>query len=955
MTRSPARRLSRALGVIPLFLGLALASAGAQSSSAAVLETAPVVHVPLGPLFDNVGLTSVATRASGNFDGSGNSFAAQKFAELGITPGSTVATDPGGPTYIWPDYQPADPATDEKPDNVRANGQVVPVNASGAALSVLAAASANGISGSLTVTYTDGTSEEISRRVRQGIGIPNWGDLATHQADPEAFGARRVGGVAGRNTQGGYANTDYEYSLYSKDFPLDPAKTVASLTLPSNTSYHVFAVSVLDQAPPWVGGLLSEQSLIVSAPPVIAPGSSARVRVSMTNASAQALSSATADLTGPAGISVRREQAMAGTIKAGAVGTAIYRVSVPRDREPGDLSWTATASSSGGQLTADAASIVPFGSVGAAFNNVGTTEFRDRDKGDLDGAGSSLRREALKAAKTKPGAKIQGGQPGLDYRWPDSRSGKPDNIAAGGQTIALDATGKRGLGLLGTSTAGGDDQQVLVHYDDGVTAKVSAITPNQAAFPDWTDSAADADNDYAAQPALVTSGRNTASGVADRSQRFTVFSRIFPIDPTKHLMAVTLPTDPNLHIFDIAVSTVAAKADTGLDRTIAASLAPTPPMGFNDWLAYGCNVSESLMKSAADQFVTLGLKDLGYQYINIDDCWANRSRDGSGRLTVDTAKFPSGMASLADYVHGKGLKVGIYSAASVQTCGGYPASLGLFNQDFNQFADWNMDYIKLDLCGSADNTLINSQCDTSKGLKDVEARYKSAAEALADIDRPMLLAVSAPASIAWWCGYDGAIYQDAASWAWKYGQLARVEADSGNSWVSLLRTVEQNARIADYQQPGFWNDEDMLAAGHAMSNVEQQTQFIMFAQMAAPLLVSTNPAALAGDQDALAILKNADVIAVDQDSLGVQGRVTSSGDGWMVMTKPLSNGDVSVVLFNSSDAARVLTADARQVGLGTGPVTDKDLVSKQSATAADGSVSASLAPHQAKMFRVTRG
>src|SRR4051812_1707738 len=308
----------------------------------------------------------------------------------------------------------------------------------------------------------------------------------------------------------------------------------------------------------------------------------------------------------------------------------------------------------------------------------------------------------------------------------------------------------------------------------------------------------------------------------------------------------------------------AAALDNGLART--------PPMGWNDWNAFGCNVTEALVEQTADYFVSSGLRSAGYQYVNIDDCWLTHSRDAAGNLVPDPAKFPDGITGTADYVHARGLKLGIYESAGTATCAGYPGSLGHERQDAASFASWGVDYLKYDNCNN-------------QGVAD-QTRYTAMRDALAATGRPIVYSL---------CNWG-----NAAVWTWGAGagNLWRTTGDISASFGSMLSNFHTNVGLAQYAGPGAWNDPDMLEVGNGMSFTEDRAELSLWAEMAAPLIAGTalRPASPA----TLSLYLNPGVIAVDQDPLGRQGREVSSAGGLDVLAKPLSNGDVSVVLFNET-------------------------------------------------------
>jgi hypothetical protein len=321
-------------------------------------------------------------------------------------------------------------------------------------------------------------------------------------------------------------------------------------------------------------------------------------------------------------------------------------------------------------------------------------------------------------------------------------------------------------------------------------------------------------------------------------------------------------------------------------------LARTPPMGFNDWNAFGCNVSEQLIKETADFFITSGLKDAGYQFVNIDDCWALRDRGPDGRLVPDPAKFPSGIAGTAAYVHGLGLKLGIYGDAGTATCAGYPGSLGHEQIDAQTFADWGIDYLKYDNC--------NNQSDESRA--DYVHRYTAMGDALRATGRPIVYSLCEWGRVQPW------------EWAAEVGNLWRTTDDIQDNWTSLSSIITQNAPLFSAARPGAWNDPDMLEIGNGgMTTREYETHISMWAMMSAPLLIGTD--LRKASADTLRILSNPAIIAVDQDRLGVQAQVLDNLGGRMVLSKPLVDGDRAVALYNPGAAPATFGVRAVQTGL----------------------------------------
>jgi alpha-galactosidase len=321
-------------------------------------------------------------------------------------------------------------------------------------------------------------------------------------------------------------------------------------------------------------------------------------------------------------------------------------------------------------------------------------------------------------------------------------------------------------------------------------------------------------------------------------------------------------------------------------------LALTPPMGFNDWNAFGCSVDEALIKQTADAFVSSGLKQAGYQYVNIDDCWAMRERGPDGRLVPDPVKFPDGINGVADYVHSKGLKLGIYGDAGTKTCAGYPGSLGTEDLDAQTWADWGVDYLKYDNCFN--------QSDGTR--EDFVRRYTAMRDALNKTGRPIVYSMSEWGQSQPWL------------WAAGVGNLWRISGDVSDNWSSLRTIIAQNLPLAPYAGPGHWNDPDMMEIGNGgMTDTEYRTHMSMWAMMAAPLIIGTD--LRTASAATLAILGNKNIIAIDQDRLGVQGAVVADTAGLMAVDKPLAGGDRAIALYNSTDSLATVSVPATATGL----------------------------------------
>ena len=359
-------------------------------------------------------------------------------------------------------------------------------------------------------------------------------------------------------------------------------------------------------------------------------------------------------------------------------------------------------------------------------------------------------------------------------------------------------------------------------------------------------------------------------------------------------------------------------------------LARTPPMGWNQWNAFGCNVTDALVRATADRFVSAGLRDAGYTYVNIDDCWMTRNRDAAGNLVPDPVKFPNGIKAVADYVHARGLKLGIYSSAGTMTCAGFPASLNHEQQDANLWASWGIDYLKYDNCNN-------------QGV-DAQTRYTRMRDAIIATGRPMAY------SITEW----GSTTPKVWTWGAPIGNLWRTTGDINDSFGSMLSIYKANVGLASFAGPGHWNDPDMLEVGNGrMTDTEYRTHFTLWSMMAAPLIIGTD--LRTAGAATLAILGNRDVIAVDQDTRGVQAREVRSSGGLHVLSRPLSNGDFAVALFNENASTATISTTPAEAGLpASASYRLLDLWSK-AVTTTTGTISASVPAHGTVAFRVTPG
>ncbi|XP_010546252.1 PREDICTED: alpha-galactosidase 2 isoform X2 [Tarenaya hassleriana] len=388
-----------------------------------------------------------------------------------------------------------------------------------------------------------------------------------------------------------------------------------------------------------------------------------------------------------------------------------------------------------------------------------------------------------------------------------------------------------------------------------------------------------------------------------------------------------------LHLLTLVVIANAGVHETqtqGGRRTLLSNgLGLTPQMGWNSWNHFQCNINETLIKQTADAMVVSGLAALGYKYINIDDCWGEFNRDSQGNLVAKASTFPSGIKGLADYVHSKGLKLGIYSDAGTTTCSTtMPGSLDHEEQDAKTFASWGVDYLKYDNCA---NTGLNPR-----------ERYMKMGRALLNSGRSIFF------SLCEW-GQD-----DPATWAGGVGNSWRTTGDIQDKWESMTLIADQNDRWASYAKPGSWNDPDMLEVGNGgMTTEEYRSHFSIWALAKAPLLIGCDIRSM--DKLTFKLLSNKEVIAVNQDKLGVQGKKVKKEGDLEVWAGPLTKKRVAIVLWNRGESQANITARWTDIGLGSSTVVDvRDLWEHSTKSAVKYQISALVEPHACKMYTLTR-
>jgi alpha-galactosidase len=366
----------------------------------------------------------------------------------------------------------------------------------------------------------------------------------------------------------------------------------------------------------------------------------------------------------------------------------------------------------------------------------------------------------------------------------------------------------------------------------------------------------------------------------------------------------------------------AGAPQTRLDNGVAR----TPPMGWNSWNHFGCNVSEQLIRETADAMVTGGLRDAGYRYVVIDDCW-QVARDRMGTLVADSSRFPHGIAALAANVHARGLQFGIYTDAGTKTCEGRPGTYGHEAGDARTFAAWGVDYVKEDWCHA-------------EGLS-APIRYAKFRDALARVGRPIVLSICEWGENQPW------------EWAPRLGNLWRTTGDIADTWAAMLANLDLSSQHAQVARPGAWNDPDMLEVGNGgMTDDEYRAHMSLWAIMAAPLIAGNDVRRMSAATRA--ILTNREVIAVDQDSLGVQGTlVWEAPPELQVWAKSLQDGGRAVALLNRSGARAKITAPFRRVGLRADSVTVRDVWAHADRGTFSSEFADTVPPHGVVMLRLT--
>ena len=377
-------------------------------------------------------------------------------------------------------------------------------------------------------------------------------------------------------------------------------------------------------------------------------------------------------------------------------------------------------------------------------------------------------------------------------------------------------------------------------------------------------------------------------------------------------------------------------------------LTPRPPMGWMTWNLFQGNINEQLIRETADAMVEGGFRDAGYEYIFIDDLWQG-GRDRQNNIIPDSEKFPNGMKALADYVHSKGLKLGIYSDAAQLTCGGWTASLGFEEQDARTFASWGIDYLKYDYCNAPEDSAT------------ARHRYRTMANALQNSGRDIVLGICewGQRQCEEWCEEVG-------------GQLWRTSYDVRDMWKDIVKEggmgiidiVNVTAPLAKYVRPGQWPDMDMLVVGLngtggpssdlggvGCTQTEYQTQMSMWCMMASPLAMTNDLRKVS--EDDRRILLNPEIIAINQDVLGKAAERKVMNDNYQIFVRPLADGSHAVALLNTSEKPLTLTADFASLGF-AGKYTVRDVWQHKDVVHNASKWKGRVMPHETRVFVVKK-
>lgn len=441
----------------------------------------------------------------------------------------------------------------------------------------------------------------------------------------------------------------------------------------------------------------------------------------------------------------------------------------------------------------------------------------------------------------------------------------------------------------------------------------------------------------------------TIAATGDRPMQFTAkdLPEGLSLDKNTGIISGTVET-AGTYTVELTARNAAGKTSSSLALKIGDTLALTPPMGWMSWNQFGPNISEDLIKQIADAMVESGMRDAGYQYIFIDDHWHGK-RDADGYIHPDPEKFPNGIKVLAEYVHSKGLKLGIYSDAAPKTCGGEPGSLGYEDKDAQTYAKWDIDYLKYDYCGAPK--------DQATAIK----RYTTMADELAKTDRSIMFGIcewGRREPWLWAAEAGGNVWR--TTWdirdTWDHGPVYN------NGHAGIVNILDRQVGLDQYAGPGRWNDPDMLVVGlhgqglaasangaDGCSNDEYRSNMSLWCLMAAPLYASCDVRHMKPEDRA--ILTNTEAIAINQDPLGKAGyRAVKNGD-LEIWVKPLAGNEWAVGLLNRSEKTADITANLTALGI-NGSFFVRDVWAHQDQGSVKDSVTRTVKPHETVLLRL---
>lgn len=420
--------------------------------------------------------------------------------------------------------------------------------------------------------------------------------------------------------------------------------------------------------------------------------------------------------------------------------------------------------------------------------------------------------------------------------------------------------------------------------------------------------------------------------------------------PTRHVLPRGLAaalTALTLAVGGLATAAPATAASPTVDEP-----APLPPLGWNSWNTFSCNIDEQMIRQAADAMVSSGMASAGYQYVVVDDCWMQDTRGPDGNLRPNTSRFPSGMKALGDYIHAKGLKFGLYHAPREKTCDQYfgnrpgTSSNGYETRDAQLFASWGVDYVKHDWC------------DPRGSVQEQAALFKKFGDALKATGRPIVYSINpnsahantAPTYSGWGAFADMWRTSEDLKDAWSTG------CPQSDQWcfVGITEALDIVEPMREWTKPGQYNDPDMLMVGvrNTLSSTENRAHLSMWAMLSAPLIAGNDIRTMSAD--VRSILTNREVLAIDQDPLVRQAdRVRDDGDA-EVWVKPLADGSAAVALLNRGNSQRTISASLSEAGLGAGTASYRELWTGASGQTSD-RITATVPAHGVALYRVTSG